>query len=333
MADKTTDGGAGEQASKHMVLPMISVIVPAYNAEGTLPRLLRSILEQTFSDFEVIVVDDGSSDATEEAFYKVAGSDSRFRLISLGQNQGVSNARNVGIDHAQGDFLYFCDADDRVLPKAFEELVAAGSDADVALLASRFYTDEITWDYFAPWTGSDLELIEQSGPIASGCEGYIWSYFFKADVIGRERFNTDFSLLEDAEFISRVCLGGLRYRLLDQPLYCYNARSVGSALNTMTVEKDIVHKRMRCLLEERTRCIERSDLLMSHYSRSCFKVLRRVATDKKRYFEESRLEEDSIAGLRELGDWRSRLLIFAARQPRPARWVFVAVSFVYKIKR
>lgn len=333
MADKITDGGVAEQASKHVVLPMVSIIVPAYNAKGTLPRLLRSILEQTFRDFEVIVVNDGSSDATEEVFYKVAGNDSRFRLVSLGQNRGVSNARNVGIDHAQGVFLYFCDADDWLLPEAFEELVAAGSDADVVLLASRFYTDEITWDYFAPWIRSDLELIEQSGPIASGCEGYIWSYFFKADVIGEERFNTDFFLLEDAEFISRVCLGGLRYKLFEQSLYCYNARSVGSALNTMTVEKDIIHKRMRCLLEERTRGIERSDLLMSHFSRSCFKVLRRVAADKKKYFEESRLEDDAIAGLRELGDWRSRLLIFADGRPRLARWLFVAISFVYKIKR
>jgi glycosyltransferase involved in cell wall biosynthesis len=90
-------------------MPKVSVIIPAYNAMSFLPLTLDSVLKQSFSDYEVIIVNDGSSDGIEEWFTQVT--DSRVKLISQ-NNQGPAAARNNGIINAQGDYLAFLDADD-----------------------------------------------------------------------------------------------------------------------------------------------------------------------------------------------------------------------------
>jgi glycosyltransferase involved in cell wall biosynthesis len=89
--------------------PKVSVVVPAYNAMKYLPETLDSILQQTFSDFEVLIVNDGSSDNIGEWFEEI--SDSRVKLI-FQENMGLSSARNTGIRHSQGEYIAFLDSDD-----------------------------------------------------------------------------------------------------------------------------------------------------------------------------------------------------------------------------
>ena len=89
----------------------VSVIVPVYNAEKWLRDALASLQAQSYSDFEVILVDDGSTDTSSSICREFCGMDSRFRLISQ-KNAGVSAARNAGIDDAHGEWLAFLDADD-----------------------------------------------------------------------------------------------------------------------------------------------------------------------------------------------------------------------------
>lgn len=94
---------------------MVSIIVPAYNAEYKIKKCINSILSQTYCNFEVIIVDDGSTDATFEICKKMAGQDNRIICINQ-KNNGAASARNVGIKMARGEFLQFVDADDE-LPK------------------------------------------------------------------------------------------------------------------------------------------------------------------------------------------------------------------------
>ena len=97
---------------------MVSIIVPTYNRENVIERALRSILRQTYSAYEVIVVDDGSTDGTESV---VTGlQDARIRYIALQENQGVAHARNVGIQEAKYDYVAFLDSDDEWLPNKLE---------------------------------------------------------------------------------------------------------------------------------------------------------------------------------------------------------------------
>ena len=102
---------------------MISIIVPIYNEANFLTNLIQSILTQLIQDYEVILVDDGSTDSTGRLCKKAAAQDSRFRYIYQ-KNSGVSSARNHGMKEAKGDFITFLDADDWWMPKKLERQLA-----------------------------------------------------------------------------------------------------------------------------------------------------------------------------------------------------------------
>lgn len=101
----------------------VSIIVPVYNAEAFLPDCLDSILAQTFSDFELILVDDGSSDRSPKICDDYAARDSHVRVLHT-PNRGVSAARNRGVDEARGQYIMFVDADDMVHPRIVATLLA-----------------------------------------------------------------------------------------------------------------------------------------------------------------------------------------------------------------
>lgn len=102
-------------------MPIISIIVPVYNVEKYLDRCVKSILAQTFKDFELILVDDGSLDRSGEMCDEYARSDSRIKVIHK-ENGGLSSARNAGIDIASGEFLGFVDSDDYIANDMYEML-------------------------------------------------------------------------------------------------------------------------------------------------------------------------------------------------------------------
>lgn len=111
----------------------ISVIVPAYNAEDYLAETLDSLVNQTFRDFEVIIINDGSTDKTQEIIDKYSKEYSNFRSF-IQPNSGVSKARNKGIDEAHGDYIAFLDSDDLFTPKALEKLYKAAFENNAELV-------------------------------------------------------------------------------------------------------------------------------------------------------------------------------------------------------
>src|SRR5215208_5035081 len=113
------------------VTPRVSVIVPAFNVAGCLERALDSALNQTVPDLEILVVDDGSSDATLEVACRVAARDSRVRVMRNERNLGIGASRNRAFDEAQGEWLALLDGDDVWLPKRLERILAVSEGADV----------------------------------------------------------------------------------------------------------------------------------------------------------------------------------------------------------
>lgn len=102
-------------------VPRISCIIPVYNTERYLRQCLDSIADQTFSDYEVLMVNDGSTDSSKAICAEYERKDSRFKLIDK-MNGGVSSARNVGLEHATSDYVYFVDSDDWISSDCFETL-------------------------------------------------------------------------------------------------------------------------------------------------------------------------------------------------------------------
>jgi glycosyltransferase involved in cell wall biosynthesis len=149
-------------------MPKVSVVIPAYNAMAFLPETLKSVLEQTFTDFEVLIINDGSSDNVVEWAAQVT--DPRVTLITQ-ENQRVSAARNTGIANAQGEYIAFLDADDLWEPTKLEKQVHCLDDNPAVGLV---YT----------WT---LLVDQQNNPtgrvFASHAEGNIWQELLENDPI------------------------------------------------------------------------------------------------------------------------------------------------------
>lgn len=124
-----------------MLMPTVSVIIPSYNAEQFIGKCLRSVLDQTLRDIEVIVVDDGSTDATLSVVEPFAQQDNRLTVIRQ-KNSYAGVARNNGMRHASGTYLYFLDSDDFIDKTALETMVSAAEscNADVVVCKSRRYS-------------------------------------------------------------------------------------------------------------------------------------------------------------------------------------------------
>lgn len=124
---------------------MISIVVPVFNAEKYLSGMIECLLMQTETDFEVLLIDDGSTDLSGEYCDQISAQDKRFKVIHQ-DNQGVSSARNLGIDIAAGEWIVFLDADDKI-PRNYLEILlnaACGSNADVAVCDVAMFVDDGT---------------------------------------------------------------------------------------------------------------------------------------------------------------------------------------------
>ena len=135
---------------------MISVLMPVYNVEKYLNNTLESVRNQTYSDFEVIMVDDGSTDSSGQLCDKWTQEDSRFRVIHT-ENKGVSAARNTALSLVRGEYIFFMDSDDLIIPETFEELLDTlqKTDADM-VMGNLFYTDN---------NGNMLEELNSASPV------------------------------------------------------------------------------------------------------------------------------------------------------------------------
>ncbi len=110
--------------SINLDVPVISVVAPVYKVEPFLQECIDSVLNQSFTNFELILVDDGSPDKCGEICDKATEKDSRIRVFHQ-ENGGVSSARKLGVDNAKGEWICFIDADDRLLPNALQDLITA----------------------------------------------------------------------------------------------------------------------------------------------------------------------------------------------------------------
>lgn len=116
-------------------MPKVSVVIPVYNKEEYVGVCLKSALSQNFDDYEVIAVDDGSTDASGKICDEIAAQDSRLRVVHV-ENGGVTAARRRGVEEARGQYVMFCDSDDRLLPHAlrnsYEAIIANDADEIIA---------------------------------------------------------------------------------------------------------------------------------------------------------------------------------------------------------
>ena len=208
----------------------LSIIVPVYNAEEYLDRCLVSIVEQSFSSYEVILVDDGSTDSSSLICDRYSDGDARFRTIHK-KNGGVSSARNAGLDLAKGEYVMFVDSDDALLPDSLEAMFENVTNEDMAVGGYTVYMAGVPGREVLPrknrsYRGEDMNAF-YSENIRKNCEmlDAPWSKIFRRKTIGNLRFCDDLSYAEDKLFVfsflarcSSACTCGF-------PVYAYHIRS------------------------------------------------------------------------------------------------------------
>lgn len=177
-------------------MDLISVIVPVYNVEPYLRKCLDSILAQTYTNLEIIVVDDGSTDGSGRICDEYAAKDARIRVIHKA-NGGLSDARNAGMAVAKGSYIGFVDSDDYVAPKMYEMLYlfAVKNELDVAMCcAYEVYGDRILGNnkQFNPIILNDREKIVELIliPHGAGVQINVWTKLYKKDVVAPIHFKT-----------------------------------------------------------------------------------------------------------------------------------------------
>lgn len=182
---------------------VISVIIPVYNAVNYLERCIHSILNQTYQQFELIVINDGSTDNSLEELQKLLSTNNKTRIITQ-NNQGVSSARNTGIQHAKGKYIAFIDCDDYVAYDYLENLMEATHDGiyDLILSGTSFIqgnkevrTSTITED---TWQHKDLEDKYYYLDYTTSIHGKL----YKKEIIDKYnlRFDISMSFAEDRDF-------------------------------------------------------------------------------------------------------------------------------------
>lgn len=226
-------------------MPKVSVIVPVYNTEEFLPRMLNSLLTQNYHDFELILIDDGSSDKSGEICDRYAESDNRIRVIHS-SNHGASAARNQGIEVANGEWITFIDSDDLVLPEYLNTMVEIGQKYESDLVMTglqRICEYDSSLNVVRDWPELAIEkdcieelydkniLQYQKGPVIK---------LFKNEIIKTYgvRFDEKLSRGEDALFVYSYLQYSQRMSVAPGANYIYCLRE-GSLMSQVSAPFDV----------------------------------------------------------------------------------------------
>jgi len=188
-------------------LPLISVIIPAYNAQDTILRACESVLEQSHPHLELIVVNDGSKDNTGKLLDEIAAANGNVRCIHQ-ENGGVCKARNAGLRSARGEYLFFLDADDALVPQCLEKLLQIAMEKSCAIVAgpcieikpdgtqvpSQYHT-EAEVDVWRGKEGLRQSLLDNPATYS------VWGKLYRRDAIAETWFVEGKRIHEDSFFL------------------------------------------------------------------------------------------------------------------------------------
>lgn len=229
----------------HHTSPLVSVIVPAYNASAYIEETMRSVMAQTMTDWELIVIDDCSSDGTFGIAEIVSSTDSRIRVYRNEQNSGVSRTRNRGLDLARGMFIAFLDSDDIWYPEKLERQIGRLNQTGAQICCSSYEIIDASGtntraDIIVP-EQLDLNLLLKENVILCS------SLLIRSEALRDTRFTTAF-YHEDYAFELQLLRQGCRAVGCREPLvkwrYIANSRSFNkwnSAKNRWKIYRDYLH--------------------------------------------------------------------------------------------
>lgn len=298
--------------------PVVSAVIPAYNASLFLPEAIESVLSQTFTNFELLVVDDGSTDNTASIVKQYSQKDSRVKLFSQ-TNQGVSFSRNLGVELAQSKYVAFLDADDRWLPDklaAHVEYLENNPQVGISFSRVKFigsdgqFTGQISTGRL---TNIQPEHLLYENPTTTTSNWVVRREVFQE--FGG--FDQQMSYSEDLDFLLRVRLSQKwQVEGIDQVLICYrtNSKGLSSELSRMDEGWNLLVNKARNHAPQ---------LVNQHYALAKAVHLRYLARRSIRLKLPSKVGLDYINGALK-SDWR---LLF--KEPRRTILTLVATYLIH----
>jgi len=223
---------------RNKISPLVSIVIPAYNRANLLKRAIESTINQTYKNLEIIIVDDGSSDNTEQIVQEYR--DLRIQYIRNSKNRGASVARNIGIKSSRGDFIALLDSDDEYLPKKIEKSlqVFKNSPKNLGVVSSNFWKRE----------GEKKNIgVSKRTP-------FIYFGVFRKEVFEKIGFfDEELEIYEDLDFCTRLVCKFPSY-FINEPLAIYHftegSRSFGSNIKRLIEIKKLILERYAVDLKE-----------------------------------------------------------------------------------
>ncbi|GGT19048.1 glycosyl transferase [Streptomyces griseoviridis] len=281
-----------------MTVPRFSVIIPCYKVQGFLRECLDSVLEQSYRDIEVIAVDDRSPDGCGAILDAYAARDDRVRVLHLPENVGLGRARNAGLPHARGDYLFFLDSDDTLTPGALRALADR--------LAETAEPDVLVFDYARTywWGGTRRNVLahvlaESAGSVFTAAERpeildllmVVWNKVYRRDYVEREGFAFPPGYYEDTPWTFPVLLSAGRIATLDRICLNYRQRRQGNILSTTSRKHFDVHaqyERVFAYVADRPELASWRPFLHAKMGEHCLDILgkpdRLPPSDKAEFF-------------------------------------------------
>ncbi len=270
----------------------VSIILPMYNAEKYIKDTIYSVLNQTFKDIELIIVDDGSTDNSYEICKEIQQLDNRIVLEKI-ENKGVSNARNYGIEMAKGKYVMFIDSDDKYDINIVEKMVKGIESSD--LLVCKFKElrpngkikfRNIKYNYEISENSHMINFLQKNNLF-----NVVWNKIYKKDIIidNNIKFNTNISIAEDLEFNLKYIdkIGNIKY--INEFLYIYRLGETG--LN-YKYQKDRIEIRKNIYKYQKEMFYKKGydiNLINNEYIKICLAELKQIS-----YLRNKKLEKEKV---------------------------------------
>lgn len=227
---------------------MISVVIPVYNTEAYLKECIDSVLHQTYSDLQVILVDDGSTDGSGVVCDEYAQNDSRVIVVHQ-SNQGVSAARNKALEYVKGQWVSFIDSDDWLELNMYSEMLSAAQRNGFEIIACDLYDErpnkESVRNTWRTLPCNDGEVFSDDCKYLYGI-GYtpvLWNKLISTDLIKNIKFSTKYAYGEDTLFLCNAAVKAKTISAVQKPLYHYRREREGNVVSAALNPKylDLIH--------------------------------------------------------------------------------------------